>query len=74
MHYQLFSKLIGNTDHTSVCRFCLTKNAIRRIETKLIAQLFKQITSDNVFINCFEIAVGSMRSNKKNIISAIAFR
>lgn len=60
MNYQLFSKLIGNADHTSLCRFCLEKNAVRRIETKLIAQLFKQITSDNVFSIIFKIAVGSM--------------
>lgn len=48
MDYDVFSRTVDDSDHTRLCRFCLTKNAKQRYETKKIAQLYKQITNDDV--------------------------
>ncbi|XP_037032937.1 zinc finger protein 37 homolog [Bradysia coprophila] len=50
MKYELFSKTIGRRDPTGICRFCLTANGLRRLQTKEIAQLFNQITHQNLYV------------------------
>lgn len=54
MDYELFVKKIGSRDHANVCRFCLSDNAFRRINTKLIARLYEEITTEKVCIFEFD--------------------
>lgn len=48
-------------DLTNVCRFCLAEKTLRRIETENIAQLFEQITDENVCVPFLKISLSNCR-------------
>ncbi|KAJ6645487.1 Zinc finger protein [Pseudolycoriella hygida] len=51
MKFEIFARTIENKDHTDVCRFCLAENTSCRIKTRTIANLFKELTSEDLSLS-----------------------